>query len=395
MADQFKNLMIGVFVTAAAGIVIFILMFLRPNIGDEGKILHVQFTDIDKLTIGTRVTYAGKPVGEVVGIEEVETGRQGPKDDNGHVFLYDLKLRVDSSVNVYNTDKIIARTSGLLGEKNVEISPYAPLKGQELKQIDDKTLFAMEAASVEDTLKTFHQVGRKVDKALDSITDIIDRFSKLNIVEKIDHAVENIESITGALNHPQELSETLANIHQISKRVNESWDNIDKAINEIAGTATTAHHIVNNIAEGKGTIGKLLNNDELYLRTNSIMSKVETTLDDINHYGLMFHSNKGWQRLRARRLNLLQELRTPQEFRNYFNDEINQITTSLSRVYMVLNDVGADPYCTDLLHNSEYAKVFAELIRRIGMMEEEVRLYNTQVMETTVHQTELGSPCLQ
>ena len=42
MADQLKNFMIGLFVTAAVGVVIFILMFLHPRIGDEGRILHVR-----------------------------------------------------------------------------------------------------------------------------------------------------------------------------------------------------------------------------------------------------------------------------------------------------------------------------------------------------------------
>ena len=83
MADQLKNFMIGLFVAVAAIIIIFILMFLHPKIGDEGKILNVRFTDIDKVTPGTRVTYAGKPVGEVVTIDEVEFGRQGPFDPSG------------------------------------------------------------------------------------------------------------------------------------------------------------------------------------------------------------------------------------------------------------------------------------------------------------------------
>ena len=392
MADQFKNLMIGIFVTAAAAIIVFILMFLHPRIGDEGKILHVHFSDIDKITIGTRVTYAGRPVGEVVGIDEVEQGRSGPTDASGRVFLYDLTLRVDSGVNIYNSDKINARTSGLLGEKNVEITPYAAEKDVPLKQIDTEVMFAQETASVEETLKSFSAVAKKTEKALDSVTEILDRFRHLNVVDKIAKTVDNIESITAALNKPEELTDTLSNIHRLSKRFNDTWDKVEKTIVDFDNTVLSFQQVANNIAEGKGTIGKLLNNDELYLRTNSIMSKVETTLDDINHYGLMFHSNKGWQRLRARRLNLLQELRTPQEFRNYFTDEVNQINTSLSRVYMVLNDVGTDPYCTDLLHNPEYAKVFSELMRRISMMEEEVRLYNTQVMETTVHQTELGCP---
>src|SRR5581483_903000 len=110
-------------------------------------------------------------------------------------------------------------------------------------------------------------------------------------------------------------------------------------------------------------------------------------------YGILFHSDKRWQRLRARRLNLLQKLQSPQEFRNYFNDEVNQISTSLSRVYMVLNEVGQDPYGGCLLYDQEYNKVFSELMRRVSMLEEEVKMYNAQVVEAQSHQTESNGTC--
>ncbi len=393
MADQFKNLMIGIFVSAAAAIVVLSFMFLNPSTGDNRKVLNVHFTDIDKLTIGTRVTYAGRPVGEVVGIKEIEMGRAGPTDANGRVFLYDLTLRVDSSVDVYNSDKISARTSGLLGEKYVEISPFAPRPGEKLVRVDNEVMFAQETASVEDTLKGIGMISAKFQKVLDGITGVINEVHDSKLVEKITHSIENVESITASLNKPKELSDTLANIHSISQKVNASWENIDATIHGIQG-------IVTKISKGEGTLGRLLMSDEIYLRTNSIMSKLETTVDDVNHYGLLFHSDKGWQRLRARRLNLLQQLRTPQEFHNYFNDEVDQISTSISRVYLVLNQLSADPYCTDLLHNGEYVKVFSELMRRVSMLEEEVRLYNTQIVETSVHETELGpapycQPCEQ
>lgn len=394
MADQFKNLMIGIFVSVAIAIIVLVLMFLNPHVGDNEKILHVHFTDIDKLTIGTRVTYAGKPIGEIVDITEIEMGRAGPTDSSGRVFIYDLTLQVDSTVDVYNTDKITARTSGLLGEKYIEISPFAPKEGQKLKKVDDEILFALETSSVEDTLKGINLISGKFQKALDSVTEVIDKVRDLKLIEKITHSVEHIESITASLDNPKDISETLNNIHLFSKQLNDSWPLVDAMVTQIFDLAADADSLIAKISKGEGTLGRLLTNDELYLRTNSIMSKVETTLDDINHYGLLFHSDKGWQRLRARRLNLLQQLRTPQEFRNYFNDEVDQISTSISRVYMVLNEVGGNPYCTDLLHNREYAKVFSELMRRISMLEEEVRLYNTQIIEVNVHETELGQvPC--
>jgi len=61
---------------------------------------------------------------------------------------------------------------------------------------------------------------------------------------------------------------------------------------------------------------------------------------------------------------------------------------------MVLDNVGADPYCCDMLMNKEFAKVFSELMRRVQMLEEEVRMYNTQINQVNVHETELGCPPL-
>ncbi len=402
MADQFKNFLIGIFVTAAICIVIFVLMFLHPRIGDEGEILHVRFSDIDKVNIGTRVTYGGKPVGEVIKISDIEEGRNAPRDSDGHLYLYDLTLKIDSGIHVYNTDEISLRTSGLLGEKNVEITPTAATDGRPLNLAQGEVVYAISAGNVEETFKDLKEVSQKIEKAFAEVTITIKKINEEKIVEKVSQALENIDAITGALNNPKQWSETLDHVHSLAAKANNSWNKVDSAltsVNEAAVSARTLMEdgrvLVHESMTGQGTLGKLIGDDQLYLRANSIMSKLETTLDDVNHYGLLFHSDKGWQRLRARRVNLLEQLRTPQEFRNYFNDELDEINTSLSRLYTVWNDMGAaDPYCNNLLLNPEYSKVFAELMRRVSMLEEEIRLYNTQIVEGQVHETELGCPPL-
>lgn len=401
MIDQIKNVMIGLFVTAAAFVIIFILMFLHPRIGNEGKILHVRFTDIDKVTVGTRVTYGGKPVGEVVNIEEIDTGRHGKKSPNGRIYTYDLTLQVDSGVNVFNSDNVSLRTSGLLGEKNIEITPMAPMPGEALIKIDDEPIYSIETGTVEDTFKEFKEAADKFEVALDAATDVLNRIRDQNLVEKITKTVEHVQSIAASLDKPKEWEETLDNVHNLSERVNTTWDTIDSIAQDFKHTSENfsvasdhGKEIIVNVSNGQGTVGRLLASDEIYLRTNSIMSKLETIMDDINHYGILFQSDKGWQRLRARRLNLLQQLRTPQEFLNYFNDEVDQISTSLSRVAMVLDSLNCDPYCCNVVNNCEFNKVFADLMRRVKMIEEEVRMYNTQLVEVQVHETELGCPPL-
>ncbi len=390
MADQFKNFMIGLFIAIAAVVVVFILMFLHPHVGDQGKQIKVRFTDVDKVTPGTRVTYAGKPVGEVVSIEEVDTERKEKTDSLGRIYLYQLTLKVDSHVNVFNSDEIALRTSGLLGEKNVEITPMAPKTGVPLKNVDDQILYSIETSSVEDTLKEFKKFADRFELALDRVNGILGNVQKDQIVDKISQTLDHVVSITNALDLPKDLSATVVNLHTLTDKAIHSWDTVDKVLANFYDVTSNAKEITDKVKSGQGTLGKLIVKDDMYLRINSLMSKLEVTMDDINHYGLMFHSDKGWQRLRARRLNLMQTLKRPEEFRNYFNDEVDQITASLSRVYSVLDQVGDSPYCGNMLQNPEFAKVYKELIRRVGMFEEEIRMYNTQIVENEVHKTELG-----
>lgn len=389
MFDHAKNIMIGLFVVAAIVIVIFILLFIHPVVGDEGKVLRVRFANIDKINVGTRVSFGGKPVGEVVEIKEIINPSDPRVEKDGQVYVYELKLAVDSSINVYNTDEISVQTSGLLGEKSVNIAPYPPKEGEKLVIVNDKILYAEQVGSVEDTLKEIKSLSGLFKNALNGIIESVDDINNNKMWEKIAGTFKNLEDITGGLNKPQDWSEITDNIHTISQRAVKSWDNVDEALQNIVEASDAGKSIIENVKAGEGTIGKLLMKDDFYLRATSLMSKAQTTMNDINHYGVLFHLDKNWQRLRARRLNLLLKLNSPQEFRNYFNDEIDQINTSLSRVYMVLNKIEPYSTCSNIVKDFEFMKVFSELLKRVGDVEEELNMYNVQLQEYNVHETEL------
>lgn len=130
-------------------------------------------------------------------------------------------------------------------------------------------------------------------------------------------ASKNINEITTALNQPENLKEFVENFHTLSSRVLKSWATVDKALLDFRNASQNLNVITTHVSKGEGTVGKIMMNDQLYLKLNSLLSKGETIFNDINHYGLFFNMDKGWQRLRARRLNLLTRLSTPQEFRNF------------------------------------------------------------------------------
>ncbi len=398
MGDQGKNVIIGVFVLVACAIVVFIILFLHPSVGNEGQKLYVRFSDIDKVNVGTRVTFAGKPIGEVTEIHEVKNAREGIADSSGHLYMYTLTLSVDTEVKVYATDQISLRTSGLLGERSVAIIPILPPPDQKLQLVTNKDiLYAIQTGSVEETMSEFKEVASKFDVALDHITSTLEDIKKEELIKKIADTAQNLSEITAALDEPEELSNILSNLLEfttlLSTRLPASWDTLDESLEGFKNTAkntrdftATTMQIVTNVSEGKGTVGKVLVDEDMYLEIKAILGKVDTLANDVNHYGLLFHLDKGWQRLRARRLNLLQKLSTPQEFRNYFNDEVDQISTSLSRVAMVLDKV--DSSCFALAEDQEYSKVFAELLRRVDILDESIKMYNQQVMDSEIKKTE-------
>lgn len=336
MKEQFKNMMIGIFVVAALAIIVFSVLFIHPYIGDEGTYLRVRFTDIDKVNTGTRVTYAGRPIGQVVEITEIKTR----DEKKGEVYVWELKLAVDSGTKVFNSDKISLRTAGLLGERSVAIDPESPVKGQKLRVINDEIIYAENSGSVEDAILEFQNVAKKADKLLSLVNE----------------GLEELKS-------------------------RQTWDHLASTVENMSGISDELKGIVSNAAKGEGTIGKLLVKDDIYLSASALLSKGQTILDDINHYGLLFQNDKGWQRLRARRMNLLQKLETPQEFKNFFNDELDQIYTAISRVSCVLEGTAASPLCCPLGGDPEFNKVFSELLRRVTSLEEAVKMYNIQMMD--------------
>lgn len=398
--DQGKNLIIGIFVIVGCVLLIVSLLFIHPSVGDNGRILKVRFTDLDKVNVGTRVTFAGRPVGEVISIREIEEARNKRINHQGDVYVYEATLQVDSGINIFNTDTVSVRTSGLLGEKNISINPEPLKPGESLQLMNDQLIYAEPVGGVEDALKQLASLSSKIDKALDGITTTLNDINKERIWEKVANTVKNLNDITDALNKPETWTAILNNIHDVSaetkQRLPKSWNtiddslarfqsasrNIDEASVDGANMMRNGNKILNKISQGEGTIGKIIEDNELYLRIKSILSKGETIADDINNFGILFHLNKKWQRLNAWRLDLKNKLSNPDVFQAYFDYEIDRIGASLNNVAEVLREAERQPcYQTDLLFNPEYTKKFADLIKEVEDLEEALKMYNQQVID--------------
>jgi phospholipid/cholesterol/gamma-HCH transport system substrate-binding protein len=397
MGEQTKNMLIGVFVIAACGVIIWLILFLKPSVGNAKETLYVRFSNVNQINIGTRVLFAGKPVGEVVAIEPIRDARQKPMADVlGEIYYYQLVLKVDSSVKVYDTDEVTIQTSGLLGEKSIAIIPKVPPKGVIPRLISDgQPIYAESIDPLEHAFneisnlagemkKTFQNITCWIQKNGDDMGDAIRSFGgAMDEIECAVHTVNEqciLQDVKVAVN---QFTSTFHEIHDAvcQLKVGDVFVNAGVVMKNLKSTSHNLSMITTDIADGKGTLGRLIKDDNFYLHLNSILSKVDTLMNDINNYGLLFYLNKSWQRQRAQKITQLNALDTPVNFKRYFENEVDDINLSMSRLSMLIDKAELSPEKQEILSDEQFRKDFRELLRLSEELSDNLRLYNQQLMD--------------
>lgn len=350
MSERFKAFWLGIFILAALGASVWFLLFLRPSVGDGKLLLRVRFANIERVTIGTRVTFAGKPVGDVIRINEITDARNQVPVKNCDLYFYELVLRVDSSVQVYTYDEIVFSTSGLLGEKSIAIIPKCTPHGMPpARNITNDVLFAKSEDQLQETINEILSVATTFDNALNKIVGVLDR---------------NEANFRDALHN---FSEAAVEVRTVFQRVNETH-----LVENINSAATGISAVTGQIHNGEGTLGKLIANDTLYLQLSSVLWHLDTTLVDINHYGLFFQFDKGWQRKRSLR-QCRQRNADPCNFASSFDNEMATISQALEKVATLLDCIK----CGGNNVNDPCVNAYLrELLMKVEALENNLKLYN-------------------
>lgn len=406
MTDRIKNICIGLFVSGALAIMIALVLFLKPTVGDGGKILSVRFTNISGISVGTRVSFAGKPIGEVTHIRELPKAREHA-DEMGRIYVYELTLKVDSSAQIYSSDEIAIKTTGLMGEKSIAILPKLSSKERPAHLITDQIVYANSTDALENT---FNQVSRTASRLEGAVARLDKWFEDnhayvTNALRSFDGAMGQIDGIlslidaeklvpavrtsVGLINDNMQLIHSSLEDGRLLHKLTSLTENLDQAANAFnidgAETLRNLNQISRDIASGSGTVGRFIAGDDFYLRLASLMNKGETLMNDVNHYGILFQYNKQWQKGRTRKANLLKALDTPQEFRNYFEGEIDSMTTSLGRLSELMDRAGREER-SKIVTSDAFKRDFATLLRQVQGLTDSLKLYN----EGMIAQTEMA-----
>lgn len=269
---------LGMFVALAliAGFIV-LEMVGGTEIFKRGYRVHALFDSVQELTEGSPVKMAGVPIGRVEKIR-----------------LTNDSVRVTMKLNpraVVKTDsKATVKFTGLMGQNFVAIdfgSPTAPRVENDflltsIEQPDFSTMMAKldnVATGVENLTKSF--TGDKIDNLLGPMMD----FFKQN-QEPLSASLTNLKSISTQI---AEGKGTVGKLiyddtlyHTALSTISNLESNLQSTSDEFRLTIADARKVVNDINAGQGTAGKLLKDETLYREATASMTNLKEVLQKIN-----------------------------------------------------------------------------------------------------------------
>jgi phospholipid/cholesterol/gamma-HCH transport system substrate-binding protein len=249
---------------------------LKPHVR-----LYAVFKNVQELKAGDAVKMAGVEVGRVERITLT----------NG---LAEVALNVHKDADVKLDSKASLEFTGLMAQYFVAISFGTP---GSVPAENDAILQTTEQPNLSELMG-------KLDNVATGVENLTRSFSG----EKIDNLIGPITDLIR--NNQTNLSATFANIRTVTQRIRDGQGTVGKLINEdtlyvsaksavsnLSNTATNiqdladqarelvtnANHTVTGINAGEGTIGKLVKDDTLYLEMKGTMTNAHQILLKVNH----------------------------------------------------------------------------------------------------------------
>jgi len=243
-----KNIALGVFIVA--GLILFAMGLFwigdRRQLFNRSVELNTEFSNISGLARGAKVRVSGLDAGEVLDI-------QVPPNPGARFRIrfrasseFQGILRMNSVASIQN--------DGLVGSKFLQVD--AGTSGA-AAVTDGATIPSKEPIEIADLLS---QARDTVKNANDAVTDIRNG-----------------------------IDDTVKAVLELNKETTEVIDTVGKTVDKFTTTGTTVMQSVNgiitNVRDGKGTVGKLLNDDKVYEQLKSTLDsgqKMVSNFDSVS-----------------------------------------------------------------------------------------------------------------
>lgn len=277
MTSLRKEASVGaVVLIAAAAFIVGVLWLGGKGVGRDD--VYVIYSDIATLKDASSVRISGAPVGRVDGIKYIAPGR----------VVVGLKFSEKIVATSTATASIVA--VGMLGDQMVEFNPGTgtPLaKGDTIRGTITPGVFDKAAKIADAASETMTRLNTMLDTQL---------------VVELRHTLQSSQRLMAHLADPvhgptAQLTPTMLALQSTSARLDTTMAHLDLprlqarldstmrsaggAADRLAAMSARADSLMSRIQSGKGTLGKLMNDDALYADLRKTMQAMTDLLEEI------------------------------------------------------------------------------------------------------------------
>jgi len=216
-----------------------------------------------------------------------------------------VRLMIDNRNQLLDDARAIISTIGFVGEKYVEIVYKDEFKTANPRPIKPQgEIQVIEPFNLDEVKTKFDNIYERTIEITDSINEIIsDKYSK----EALRTTFLNLKAVTGSLKtmlaENGDISRTFEDFSQLSQKINRTADKADHLIGEMDSSITGGPNGIlkefkdaaaqiekitadlskmsDDLRQGKGTAGKLLQDDQLYKKIDDSVTSVNSLLRDL------------------------------------------------------------------------------------------------------------------
>jgi phospholipid/cholesterol/gamma-HCH transport system substrate-binding protein len=256
--------------------------------------MYVTFQQVKGLNIGDAIKINGLRVGSVEGMEPLNA------DMSAVAVSYHLVKDVNIPSDSYGTIDFppLGATSIVitLGKDKNLLQDGDTLKGKEsIGMVEDLK------QTLSPTIDNINKTLASLDVAVNNIGKTFDENAQANIGKTLNELAETTAKLNRLLEPGKgSLANTLDNVKEFTSNLKENNDSITSAVNNLTKTtrsiadadigktiktlesaASQLNFILGDIRSGKGSLGKLATNEDLYKNLNSTANSLNILLQDL------------------------------------------------------------------------------------------------------------------
>lgn len=283
-----KEVRTGILAIVALVIVIVGYNYLKgQNLLDKNRNFYALYDNVEGLTPGASVTINGLTVGKVISIKFAD--KKGTLKVHFSV-VSDFEFSNKSVAKVYGIGFISGKSLAIVPDYEGEPAKDGDILPSEI----ENGIMELVTERIEPLQAVIESAINDTDSLVKSVNNVLDKDTRSNLKTAIANftvvsselkatsrsmnglLAENKDKLSGTITNFEEISSNFAKISDTLSRVE-----VGALISNFENLAKDFEGIANNLKSGKGTAGKLLQDDQVYVNLERTTKQMELLLEDM------------------------------------------------------------------------------------------------------------------